>query len=136
MKNKTIKNSLCFKLLITLAIFLAFFVPFFVVYAQSGADSAMDGLNKSANKGFGFSGLITDMPTTVGKVIGIALSFVGVLFLILLIYAGFTWMLARGNQQDVTKAKDLMEAAVIGLIIVLGAYAITSYIGTILSSQI
>jgi hypothetical protein len=38
-------------------------------------------------------------------------------------------MLARGNEQEVEKAKNLIQAAVIGLMIVLSAYAITAFIG-------
>jgi amino acid transporter len=70
-----------------------------------------------------------DLPTTAGTIIGAALSFIGVIFLILMIYAGFKWMTAGGNEEETKKAKELIIAAVIGLIIVLSAYAITAYIG-------
>lgn len=40
------------------------------------------------------------------------------------------WMTAGGDEQKVTKAKDLITQAVIGLIVVLAAYAITAFIGT------
>ncbi len=69
------------------------------------------------------------LPEIIGLIIKIILSFLGVIFLVLMIYGGYTWMTARGNEQQVTKAKDLIIAAVIGLIIVLSAYAITAYIG-------
>lgn len=73
----------------------------------------------------------TDKLTSrVGTMVGIVLSFVGVLFLILIIYAGLTWMTAAGNEQKIGKAKDIIIAATIGLIIVLSAYAITKFIGT------
>jgi len=52
----------------------------------------------------------------------------------LVIYGGFLWMTARGNEQQVTKAKDLIISAVIGLVIVLAAYAITAYVGGALIS--
>jgi len=66
---------------------------------------------------------------TIGIAIGILLGFIGVIFLGLMIYGGFTWMIARGNQAEVDKAKRMIESAVIGLIIVLAAYAITYFIG-------
>ena len=87
------------------------------------------GLNETAA---GTGHTASDIPATIGKVVGAALAFVGVVFLILMIYGGFLWMLARGNETEVTKAKDTIIAAIIGLIIVLSAYAITSYIGTAL----
>lgn len=65
----------------------------------------------------------------VGQIVGLALSFVGVIFLILMIYAGVTWMTAQGNTQQVDKAKNLLINATIGLVIVFAAYAITSFIG-------
>lgn len=77
----------------------------------------------------------SSVPDVIGKIVGAALAFVGVLFFLLMIYGGFTWMMARGNEQDVTKAKDLIIAAVIGLAIVLAAYAITAYIGSALTAS-
>ncbi len=103
--------------------------------AREGVNSALDGLDATTNEGFGPShGLETDVPTAIGKVVGAGLAFIGTLFLILIIYGGFVWMFARGNEQEVKKAKDLIIQAVIGLIIVLAAYAITSYIGSSLTT--
>jgi hypothetical protein len=64
----------------------------------------------------------------IGQVIQAVLSLLGVIFLILMIYGGFTWMKAMGNETEVTKAKNILSAAVIGLLIVMGAYAISFFI--------
>jgi hypothetical protein len=56
------------------------------------------------------------------------LGFVGVIFLVLTIFAGFTWMTAAGNTEDIEKAKKMLEAAIIGLVIVFSAYAITYFV--------
>jgi len=69
------------------------------------------------------------LSTRLGSIIGLVLSFVGVIFLILMIFAGLSWMTASGNQEKVNKAKDLMINAVIGLVIVMAAYAITAFVG-------
>lgn len=69
------------------------------------------------------------IPVIIGDIIGAVLAFIGVLFLILTIYGGITWMTAQGNEQQVEKAKQIIIAAVIGLIIVLSAYAITAFVG-------
>ena len=61
----------------------------------------------------------------IGRVIRMILTFLGVLFLILMIYGGYIWMMARGNEQEVEKAKNIIKNALIGLIVVLAAYAIT-----------
>lgn len=65
----------------------------------------------------------------LGLLIGAILSFIGVIFMVLIIFGGFMWMLARGNEQQVDKARDIITRAIIGLIIVLSAYAITAFIG-------
>ncbi|MBU0636943.1 hypothetical protein KKH16_01905 [Patescibacteria group bacterium] len=56
------------------------------------------------------------------------MSFLGVVFLILIIYAGFTWMTAGGDEEKINKAKDTIQRAIIGLIIILCSYAITIFI--------
>ncbi|PIR43058.1 hypothetical protein COV24_04745 [candidate division WWE3 bacterium CG10_big_fil_rev_8_21_14_0_10_32_10] len=64
----------------------------------------------------------------VGNIIGIGLTFVGVLFLVLMIYAGIRWMLSRGNEQETAAALNTITAAVLGLFIVISAYAITNFV--------
>ena len=56
------------------------------------------------------------------------LGILGMLFLILIIWGGYDWMFSGGNEERVTKAKQRIKMAVNGLIIVLGAYAITTLI--------
>ena len=69
----------------------------------------------------------------IGQAVGILLSFIGVIFLGLMMYGGYIWMMARGNQAEVDKAKKLIESAIIGLIVVLAAYAITYFVGQALA---
>ncbi|MBI4812330.1 hypothetical protein HY798_02705 [Candidatus Falkowbacteria bacterium] len=45
-----------------------------------------------------------------------------------MIYGGYTWMTASGNEQQVEKAKGIIKNAVIGLIVVLAAYVVTAFI--------
>jgi len=63
-----------------------------------------------------------------GAVIQAALALIGVIFLALMLYAGYHWMTARGEEEKVEKAKDTITRAIIGLIIVVGAYAIWIFI--------
>ena len=58
-------------------------------------------------------------------IINAVLSFLGVIFTIIIIYAGIKWMTAEGNPESITKAKGMLKNAVIGLIIVIAAYAIS-----------
>ena len=64
----------------------------------------------------------------IGNIISVILSFLGVIFLILMVYGGYMWMTAMGNEEKVKKAQALIVAAVLGLIIVVGAYAMTVFV--------
>lgn len=65
----------------------------------------------------------------VGGVVGLILSFLGIIFLGLTVFAGFLWMTAQGNSSKVDRAKDLLINAIIGLIIIVAAYSITIFVG-------
>ena len=67
----------------------------------------------------------------VGTFIKGALTIVGLIFFILMVYGGFRWMTAKGNEENITKAKETIIAGVIGLIVILGAYTITTVIVTL-----
>lgn len=102
--------------------------------ANAQSDPTLSGLNQTAVQVDAFKTQTSAsyagfLQTKAGQIVGLVLSFVGVVFLILMIYAGITWMTAAGNEQQVTKAKSLMINATIGLIVVFAAYAITSFIG-------
>ena len=64
----------------------------------------------------------------VAKIIQIVLGLLAIIFLALTILAGFRWMTAAGNEETVKKAQATITGAVIGLVIVLAAYAITYFI--------
>ena len=68
------------------------------------------------------------LETRIGNVVEVVLSLVGVIFLILIIYSGLRWMTAGGNDQTLDKAKESLRQAIMGLIIVVGAYAISLFI--------
>lgn len=70
----------------------------------------------------------TNIQSLVGTVISTFLSILGVIFLVLMVYGGFLWMTAQGAEEEVTKAKKLITQAVIGLAIVMGAYAISYFV--------
>jgi len=80
---------------------------------------------------------VTDytLSQTVGMVIRIALSFMGVIFLALMVYAGILWMTARGEEEPIKKAQKIIMASIIGLIIVVSAYSITNYFVPLIIDQ-
>jgi amino acid transporter len=72
----------------------------------------------------------------VGKIIAMAikgfLSLLGVIFIILILIVGYNWMTAAGDEEKIKKAKDTLRRAIIGLLIVVSAYAITYFVFTYL----
>lgn len=64
----------------------------------------------------------------IGGIIGVFFAFIGVLFLGFMVYAGWLWLTAGGNEEQVSKAKNLIRQAVIGLVIAVAAYGITYFV--------
>lgn len=77
-----------------------------------------------------------DLRVTIGNIIKIILGFVGVIALGLVMYGGFLYMTSGGEETKVTKAKQYLINATIGLVIIFSAYAIVSFImNTLIDSQ-
>lgn len=76
-------------------------------------------------------------PSSLAGIIQTAISaflgLLGIILIVLIIYAGYNWMTAQGDEEKVTKAKDTLTRAVIGLIIILAAYSITYFVFNSLS---
>ncbi len=100
--------------------------PFSTVFAY-GLDDAVDNMDDIAGWA-GYDNSVVDPEPIIGKVIKTIISFLGVIFFILIVYGGFMWMTARGNEQQIESAKKIITNSIIGLVIVLFAYAITWYI--------
>ncbi|MFA6410022.1 MAG: pilin [Candidatus Buchananbacteria bacterium] len=64
----------------------------------------------------------------IGQIIKTVLSILGVIFMVYTVYAGYLWMTAAGNDEQIKKAKSIIKGSIIGLIIVLAAYTITSFV--------
>lgn len=71
-----------------------------------------------------------DLVGSIQKVIRVALSFLGIIAVVIILLGGFKWMTSGGETTKVGEAKKLIFAGIIGLIIVLFAYAIASFVIT------
>lgn len=118
-----------FKKIVLAALFLILSFGF-VALAEAQADDY--GLTKAATGAKLQTSVAgaTNVPQLIGKIVGAGLSLLGIIFFILILYAGIRWMTAMGKTEDVEKAKSTIEAAVIGLVIVLAAYAVTNFVFT------
>jgi Type IV secretion system pilin len=69
-----------------------------------------------------------DLPGIVGIIIAALLGLVATVFFALMVYGGFLWMTAAGNGEQVGQAKKLIMNAVLGIIVISAAYAITNFV--------
>lgn len=68
------------------------------------------------------------LSSTAGTIVTTFLSLLGIVFIILSVYGGFLYLTARGNQEQTKKALTIITQSLIGLIIILAAYAISYFI--------
>jgi hypothetical protein len=80
--------------------------------------------NIGASVGLGTS----DLKQTVVNIIQWVLGILALVAVVMIILGGFQWMTAAGNEEKIEKAKKVISAAVIGLIIVLLAWAIVIFV--------
>ncbi len=125
MKNLVLKNTIK-KLFALFGLFLIFGLTL-AVRAENYDFTSSSGLS-STGKEAGYNLTVTKPETMVSQVIPIVLGLLGVAFLGFMIYAGITWMTAQGNEQKVEKAKNIITESIVGLIIVMAAYAIVFFI--------
>ncbi|HTM68095.1 MAG TPA: pilin [Candidatus Binatia bacterium] len=92
-----------------------------VVAMASGVDL---GLNYATAIGLGTQ----DVRTTVSNVIKAFMGLLGIVAVVIILLGGFKWMTAGGNEEKVAEAKKLIISGVIGLVIILSAYAIAQFV--------
>ncbi|MFA6304625.1 MAG: hypothetical protein WCV73_04355 [Patescibacteria group bacterium] len=123
------------------ALFLisGFILPSFSNYAQaedatpkSGAinNSAENFLDYVAGKA-NIKGANTESPRAidiVGSLVRMFLSFMGLIFFVLIVYGGVVWLSAGGDSARVDKAIKTISQASIGILIIIMAYLITNFI--------
>ncbi|MCX6781754.1 MAG: hypothetical protein NTW66_01365 [Candidatus Magasanikbacteria bacterium] len=91
--------------------------------------SAGFGLKDTATKaGYETTGASSSITGRIQSIVSTVLGIVAILFFALTLYGGFTWLTARGKEDKVAEAKGILEAAIIGLVIIAASYAITTFI--------
>ncbi len=94
-----------------------------------GINNVSNGLNNS------LPGAGTDLRTIIARIINFALGFLGIIAVVIILAGGFKWMTAAGNEDKVAEARKLLVAGVIGLVIILAAWAVSTFvIGAIYNS--
>ena len=97
-----------------------------LVHAATGPLGATDLLSQDFGDSTGLGQ--GDLKSTIGQLIRVALGFLGVVAVCIILFGGFKWMTAGGEEKRVTEAKGLIIAGIIGLAIILSAYAIAQFV--------
>ncbi len=129
------KSKKIFTLFIISSVFLSINIIFLTHNISAAGlikdptDLDIQGRNFADSAGFD----TTDMGSApignlMADIIGALLSLLGIIFLGLIIYAGYNWMTASGDEEKIKKSTDTIKRAIIGLIITLSAYAITYFV--------
>jgi hypothetical protein len=115
-----------YKHLLSLAIVALLLTPVFAFQALAQTPPQFDpGLEPVGNE---ISLSNRDPREIVGSIINVALGFLGVIAVVIILMGGFKWMTAGGNEDKVSEAKKLLGAGVIGLVIVLAAWALSTFV--------
>jgi len=117
-----------YKGLASAATFAAFAVPA-IVLAQNNTSPLQLG---ETGIGYGaYTGLPTqDLRVVIANIIRTAMGLLGIIAVLIVLYGGFKWMTSAGSDEKVGEAKKIITAGIIGLIIIITAYAIASFVVT------
>jgi len=111
-----------------LALTIVLVVPYLVFAQDRDTGGMLQKLNTVANTGGYVIGESSSLTLVVGLIIQTVLSLLGAIFIILMVYAGYTWMMAAGNESKVEKAQSMIKTSIIGLVVTLSSWAIWSLI--------
>lgn len=69
-----------------------------------------------------------DIRSTMASIINVALGLLGIVAVVIIVAGGFIWMTSGGNDEKVEKAKNMIFMGIVGLAIILSAYAIATFV--------
>lgn len=83
-----------------------------------GVSEISDNINLGSNS----------LQATVTGVINVALSLLGIIAVVIILIGGFKWMTAGGSEDKVAEARKLIFAGIVGLAIIMSAWAIARFV--------
>jgi hypothetical protein len=97
------------------------------VQASDATTAALNGLNATAgNAGLGTTA--KNPADVIGKALGVLMTVLGIIFLIIVVYGGITWMTAAGDPESVKKGRSMIIEGALGLAVTMAAYSLTYYV--------
>jgi len=102
----------------------------FVASAATALQTIKEQANTTATAAGVTSDQGNDLAGVIGRLINSALGLLGIILVVIIIYAGFLWMTAQGDDKKVGEAKLMIKQAIVGIIIIFSAYALTDFVLT------
>jgi uncharacterized membrane protein len=99
------------------------FLPF--CHSERSVESIITGFFTGTKA---YPGANTSLTTVIANLVKVLLTLVGIVFVALVIYGGFSYLTSGGNEEKIKKGKNTLKAAVIGLVIIITSYTITYFI--------
>jgi hypothetical protein len=95
--------------------------------AGTGVQRTLSGLGEAGSKA-GFGAQPVPFTTFLANIINAVLGLAGVFFIVILVYAGIKYLTSSGDEEKVKDAKGMISSAVIGIVIVASAFALTAFV--------
>ncbi len=118
------------KLLKYLALIGLLLIPVALQAATLSIDPFWGGATNLSNTGLG----TTDPVVVASQIVNVFLRVLGLLSMLMMIYGGWIWLWARGNEEEIGRAKDIIRGAIIGLLVILASYGTMQWVFYYLSS--
>ncbi|MFH1947325.1 MAG: hypothetical protein ABIJ23_04175 [Candidatus Magasanikbacteria bacterium] len=136
MTNKSLKRTT----ILAIGLFVVVFL--FLNLAPAMAQADVPGAYVNAPDTFGLEPVSdtlvlpgTDIRLIIARIIRAVLGLLGIMTLVIMMYAGFLIMTAGGNEEKVLQGKRTLVNATIGLVIILSSVAIVQFLLNMLSGQ-
>lgn len=131
------QNTKLKKILLFLAFSLSILFPTFSTAQAATSTGFVSELNAQTKAATVASGLgsAQDPRSIAARLIQIFLSLIGILLIIYVVYGGSLIFMSGGSEDKVNEGKGVIRRAIIGLIIILGAYSITILVNSVIQNE-
>ena len=126
MTSKTLKQALTVSIITVLALTFMSFSPLAFAQATTAAPAVSGSGIAVTNPEDNIIGGETDARAFITKILRFALTFLGILCVVLIIYGGFLYITSAGEEDGAKKGKTIIIYCIIGLVIIYASYAIVN----------
>jgi len=112
-------------------IYLIYILPVLLVAKYpvlAGIGSTVSGGLKKTGIASGYGDKAPALENVAGKVIQTIIELTGIIFIVITVYAGVMYLTAFGDETKVKKAKTMLVQGVVGIVIIVSAYAISTFV--------